>query len=64
MERSMTRLGKLLAAFWHYLRDVSGENDYARHCAYELALGHQPLSPKAFYLWKIHQQYSRINRCC
>ncbi len=60
----MVRLRVLLTAIWQYLRDVSGENDYARHCTYELALGRQPLPPRAFYLWKIHQQYSRINRCC
>ncbi len=60
----LTRIYTVLVALWQYLCEVSGENDYARHCAYERALGHQPLSPKAFYLWKIHQQYSRINRCC
>ena len=60
----MTRFRTLLAALWQFLRDVSGENDYARHCEYELALGHQTLSPKAYYLRKIHRQYSRINRCC
>ncbi len=60
----MTGLRSRLGALWHFLREVSGENDYARHCAYELALGHQPLSPKAFYLRKIHRQYSRISRCC
>ncbi len=60
----MTRLRKFLVNIWNYLREVSGENDYARHCAHELARGHQPLSPQAFYLWKIHHRHSRLSRCC
>lgn len=60
----MIRLRLLFANFWNYLRDVSGENDYSRHCAHELARGNRPLSPQAFYLCKIHHQYSRISRCC
>ncbi len=60
----MTMLRNLLAALWNYLREVSGENEYPRYCARELAHGHEPMTAQAFYLWRINRQHSRINRCC
>lgn len=55
-----TLLGKL----WNYLREVSGENDYARYCARVRNLGGQPLSARAFYIEKLNRKNSRPTRCC
>ena len=55
---------KLLQALWQYLREVSGENDYARYRSRALGQKVEPMSPGEFYLLKLHQKYSRISRCC
>ena len=55
---------KLLERFWNYLREVSGENDYARYCAHVQSSGGQPVSPRAFYLGQLERKTSRPNRCC
>ena len=55
---------KILKAVWELVGEACGENDYARYYTRELDHGHQPMTPQAFYLWKIHRQYSRISRCC
>ena len=54
----------LLRTVWQYLREVSGENDYARYRARSLAQQQRPLTPEAFYLQRLKDKYSRINRCC
>ena len=55
---------KLVQTLWQYLREVSGENDYARYRARALGQKVEPMSPGEFYLLKLHQKYSRISRCC
>lgn len=60
----MSNLIQLLKSCWNLLRDACGENDYARYYAREAAHGHQPMTPQAFYVWKINRQYSRPSRCC
>jgi uncharacterized short protein YbdD (DUF466 family) len=53
-----------LKTLWHYLREASGENDYARHKVRALADGRPPLTPAEFYVARTKHKYSRINRCC
>ncbi len=60
----MARLRNLIKSVWEYLREVSGENDYARYCARVPADRGCPMSPEEFYVWKLRQKYSRISRCC
>ena len=60
----MMKLRQLFRTLWAYLREVSGENDYARYQARARARGERPLSPEAFYLEKLRRNYSRPNRCC
>ena len=60
----MAQIEKLLGVIWAYLREVSGENDYARYQARARARGERPLSPESFYLEKLFRTYSRPNRCC
>ncbi len=60
----MAELQKVLRSMWQYLREASGENDYARYRHRALAQGDCPLSQKEFYVWRLSQKYSRINRCC
>ena len=60
----MIRLHRWIEHVWQYLREVSGENDYARYRTRALAQGTAPLSPGDFYLAQLARKYSRINRCC
>ncbi len=60
----MTQLQRLIQVFWEYLREATGENDYAHYRARALAGGGCPMSPKEFYVWQLREKYSRINRCC
>jgi len=60
----MIHLLNLIRTAWHYLREISGEEDYRRYWARVIAQGGVPLAPDAFYLLQLHQKYSRINRCC
>jgi hypothetical protein len=54
----------LIRTAWQYLREISGEKDYPRYRARVMSRGEVPLSPDAFYLVRLHEKYSRINRCC
>ena len=60
----MTPLRKLLRGLWNYLREVSGENDYARYCEHALKQGGRPITPEAFYISHLRCKYLRANRCC
>ena len=60
----MEYLRAALKTLWQYLREVSGENDYARYKARALADGRPPLTPAEFYVARQKHKYSRINRCC
>ncbi len=54
----------LLAEVWNYLREVSGENDYARYCEHARKAGIEPMTLRAFYLHELDRKHSRITRCC
>jgi uncharacterized short protein YbdD (DUF466 family) len=54
----------LLKTWWTYLREVSGENDYARYCAVVAAKGGNPMTRREFYDQRQQEKYSRPNRCC
>jgi hypothetical protein len=60
----MTRLLDLIRTVWQCLRKVSGEEDYPRYLARVMSRGEVPLAPDAFYLERLREKYSRINRCC
>lgn len=60
----MIRLHRWFELAWQYLREVSGENDYARYRARALAQGIAFMSPGEFYLAELRRKYSRMNRCC
>jgi uncharacterized short protein YbdD (DUF466 family) len=60
----MAGLWNLLRIVWQYLREASGENDYARYRARALSRDAEPMTPGEFYLRQLRQKYSRINRCC
>ena len=60
----MLRFRKLAQAVWQYVREVSGENDYARYRARAFRQKTDPMSPTEFYLSQLHRKYSRISRCC
>jgi len=55
---------KLVQTLWQYLREVSGENDYARYRARALGQKVEPMSSGEFYILKLRRKYSRISRCC
>ena len=60
----MTRLLTFLDALWGYLREASGENDYARYRSHVLTQGQTPMTLQAFYLTRWEHKYSRPSRCC
>ena len=60
----MSALWISLRRLWRFLREVSGEDDYARWCARAQARGDALPTPQAFYLDKIARKYRRPTRCC
>jgi uncharacterized short protein YbdD (DUF466 family) len=60
----MTRVRSVLRAFREYVKELSGENDYARYLSRALMKRERPMTPQAFYLWQLRRKYSRISRCC
>ena len=60
----MVLVVNLLKSFWNYLREVSGENDYARYRLRMSAAGRRALSKREFYDQRQREKYSRPNRCC
>ncbi|HXH50148.1 MAG TPA: CstA-like transporter-associated (seleno)protein [Terriglobia bacterium] len=60
----MTLMLKLLKTLWTYLREVSGENDYARYRGRVAAEGGDPVTRQEFYDQRLQEKYSRPNRCC
>lgn len=60
----MAQLKRLLRDTWEYLRELFGEDAYARYCAFVLARGGEPMTPREFYLWREQHKYSRPSRCC
>ena len=60
----MTRLLKVQRVLWEYLREASGENDYARYQSHVLTLGQEPMTLQAFYHLRWEHKYSRPSRCC
>jgi putative selenoprotein len=58
------RVTGLLGRIWNYLREVSGENDYARYCARLKKSGGIPLSARGFYLEQLERKNARPTRCC
>ena len=59
----MTELRNLMRVVWRYLREVSGESDYARYCIRARRLGLERMTPEAFYLSQLRRKYSRPSRC-
>jgi hypothetical protein len=60
----MKTIPAFLERLWDLLREVCGENDYARCRARALGCGEEPPTPEAFYLAKLQRKYSRVSRCC
>ncbi len=60
----MTEIHNVLRIIWQYLRELSGENDYARYQARALGQQAKPMPPGEFYVWQVSRKYSRISRCC
>ena len=60
----MSHVKTLLGRLWNYLREMSGENDYARYCRRVRQHGSEPISPQAFYIEQLERKNSRPTRCC
>ena len=60
----MNYLFSLAGVCWRFLRELTGENDYARYCGHAGADGAPVMTAEQFYLHRLRQKYSRINRCC
>lgn len=64
MNVMIAKLHKVVSGFWSYLREVSGENDYARYKSRVETEGGRPLTPREFYFERQRHKYARPNRCC
>jgi Selenoprotein, putative len=60
----MAQLRDLFRVLWEYVKEASGENDYVRYRSGALMKRETPMTPKAFYVWRLRRKYSRISRCC
>jgi uncharacterized short protein YbdD (DUF466 family) len=60
----MISVASMVRALWNYLREVSGENDYARYRTRMSAEGRSAVSRREFYNQRQQEKYSRPNRCC
>jgi len=60
----MIFLANMLRAFWNYLREASGENDYAHYRTRISAEGRRPVTKREFYDQRQQEKYSRPTRCC
>ncbi len=60
----MLAISELLRSVWHFVREMCGENDYARCCSRARVRGEEPPTPEAFYLAKLHRKYCHPSRCC
>ncbi|MGO9275111.1 MAG: CstA-like transporter-associated (seleno)protein [Terriglobia bacterium] len=60
----LSHLVTIFRTAWNYLREVSGENDYARYRARARAEEGPAMTAEEFYLSHLRRKYSRINRCC
>ena len=59
-----TAIKKTPQNLWNYLREVSGEEDYARYRMEAIARGENVMTPRKFYQQQQQRKYSRPNRCC
>jgi uncharacterized short protein YbdD (DUF466 family) len=64
MRMMTTNLRKLASSLWNYLKEVSGENDYAHYKSRVEARGGRPVTAREFYRERQQQKYARPNRCC
>ena len=62
--KNMARIKQVVQVVWEYLREVSGENDYARYRTRAISLGAEPMTPQRFYLFRLQEKYARPCRCC
>jgi uncharacterized short protein YbdD (DUF466 family) len=60
----MNLIHTFLRRLWNYLREVSGENDYARYSERARRLGAPLLTRQEFYLEQLERKHSRPTRCC
>ena len=47
-----------------FLREITDEAAYQRHCERMLASGRAPFSPQEFYAKFLVAKYSVVRRCC
>ena len=59
-------LGSRLRSFWHYLRQVTGDDAYERYIAHR-KLAHAceaPLTRHQFFKLRQDEKWSKVSRCC
>jgi uncharacterized short protein YbdD (DUF466 family) len=55
---------RMLRKAWEFLREASGENDYARYAERARKQGGRPMTRQSFYLEQLERKHSRPSRCC
>jgi len=57
---------KTLRIIVSYIRQVMGDDAYARYCRHLHATGHaaETLTAKQFYLESLERKYKGVSRCC
>jgi uncharacterized short protein YbdD (DUF466 family) len=65
MNRVLQMAKQAVHAFWHGLREWSGDAAYDRYMACASRTNrNQILTPAEFYVEQLNRKYSRPNRCC
>jgi uncharacterized short protein YbdD (DUF466 family) len=57
---------RIVLRWWKILGQIMGEGDYARYCEH-LRFRHPEVripTETEFYLARLEEKYSRLNRCC
>jgi uncharacterized short protein YbdD (DUF466 family) len=60
----MHRLKTALRQIWQFVREMAGEDAYARFCSRAATRGEPIPSQTEFYLSELERKHSRPNRCC
>ncbi len=58
--------GNQLRSFWHYLREVTGDDAYERYITHQQLAhaGEPPLTPQQFFTKRQNEKWSKVSRCC
>ena len=60
----MKSLAKFAAYCWRMFAELTGENDYDRYHTRSASSTGKLVTEEEYYLARLREKYSRINKCC